>query len=398
MNGVDSWRLTIARGLRGFADGVVSVLLASYLTHLGFPPVEVGAIVTATLLGSAALTIVVGVPGHRLPRKRVLLATTLLMLATGIGFAGFTTFWPLLAIAFVGTLNPSAGDVSVFLPVEQAALAEITPAATLTRAFAAYNLSGTLAGALGALASGFPEVFASSLHVDVVSGERIGFVLYSLVALGVAAVYRGLSPAIEHRGAHAPAPLARSRPVVLRLAALFSLDSFGGGFVVQSLLVLWLHRRFDLSIGATGVIFSVSGVLAAFSQFASAHLAARIGRIRTMVYTHLPANLALVAAGIVPRADQAVALLLVRMALSQMDVPARQSYVMAIVPPEERAAASSVTNVPRSLATALSPLLAGMMLEHSSFGWPLVVGGLLKALYDVLLLLQFQALKPAGES
>jgi MFS family permease len=398
VNGVNSWRLTVARGLRGFADGVVSVLLASYLTHLGFPPIQVGAIVTATLLGSSALTIVVGVFGHRLPRKRVLLATTLLMLATGVGFAGFTTYWPLLVVAFVGTLNPSAGDVSVFLPIEQAALAEVTPPDALTRAFAVYNLSGTLAGALGALASGFPEVLARSFRVDVVTGERLGFVLYSLVALAVAAVYRGLSPEIEHRGAPAPAPLARSRSIVLRLAALFSLDSFGGGFVVQSLLVLWLHRRFDLSIGMTGVIFSVSGVLAAFSQFASARLAARIGRIRTMVYTHLPANLALVAAGIVPRADQAIALLLVRMALSQMDVPARQSYVMAIVRPEERAAASSVTNVPRSLATALSPVLAGMMLEHSSFGWPLVVGGLLKALYDVLLLLRFQAIKPSGES
>ena len=390
-------RLILARGLRGFADGVVSVLLASYLTRLGFTAVEVGAIVTATLVGSAALTICVGLAGHRLSRRGVLLAACGLMLATGVGFAGLGEFWPLFLVAFFGTLNPSSGDVSVFLPVEQAALAEVTAAERLTRSFAWYNLSGTLAGAAGALASGFPDLLARGGHSDAMTAQRLGFVLYAAVAIPIALIYRRLSPAVEHRGALAPAPLARSRPIVLRLTALFSLDSFGGGFAVQSLLVLWLYRRFALSMAATAVVFSIAGLLAAFSQFASSVLAARIGRIRTMVYTHLPANLFLMLAGMMPRADLAITFLLLRMALSQMDVPARQSYVMAIVPPEERAAASSFTNVPRSLATALSPLLAGMMLERSSFGWPLVVGGLLKACYDVLLLLQFRAIKPAGE-
>jgi len=390
-------RLILARGLRGFADGVVSVLLASYLTRLGFTAVEVGAIVTATLVGSAALTICVGLAGHRLSRRGVLLAACGLMLATGAGFAWLGAFWPLFLVAFLGTLNPSSGDVSVFLPVEQAALAEITAAERLTRSFAWYNLSGTLAGAAGALASGFPDLLARGGHTDAMTAQRLGFVLYAAVAIPIALIYWRLSPIVEHRGAPAPAPLARSRPIVLRLAALFSLDSFGGGFAVQSLLVLWLYRRFELSMAATAVVFSIAGLLAAFSQFASSVLAARIGRIRTMVYTHLPANVFLMLAGMMPRADLAITFLLLRMALSQMDVPARQSYVMAIVPPEERAAASSFTNVPRSLATALSPLLAGMMLERSSFGWPLVVGGLLKACYDVLLLLQFRAIKPAGE-
>ena len=390
-------RLILARGLRGFADGVVSVLLASYLTRLGFTAVEVGAIVTATLVGSAALTICIGLAGHRLSRRAVLLAACGLMLATGAGFAWLGAFWPLFLVAFLGTLNPSSGDVSVFLPVEQAALAEITAAERLTRSFAWYNLSGTLAGAAGALASGFPDLLARGGHTDAMTAQRLGFVLYAAVAIPIALIYWRLSPIVEHRGAPAPAPLARSRPIVLRLAALFSLDSFGGGFAVQSLLVLWLYRRFELSMAATAVVFSIAGLLAAFSQFASSVLAARIGRIRTMVYTHLPANVFLMLAGMMPRADLAITFLLLRMALSQMDVPARQSYVMAIVPPEERAAASSFTNVPRSLATALSPLLAGMMLERSSFGWPLVVGGLLKACYDVLLLLQFRAIKPAGE-
>jgi MFS family permease len=394
----DARRLILARGLRGFADGAVSVLLVSYLTHLGFTPFQVGSIVTGTLLGSAALTILVGVPGHRLPRKQVLLAASALMIATGLGFAKLTTFWALLVVAVVGTLNPSSGDVSVFLPVEQAALAETVEASRLTGTFAWYNLAGTLAGALGALASGLPEIFARISRVDIVGAERLGFFAYVAVALAVATLYGRLSRRVEQADPPPLVPLARSRAVVVRLAMLFSVDSFGGGFVVQSLLVLWLYRRFDLSVGVTGLIFFLAGILAAFSQLLSSRLAARIGRIRTMVYTHLPANVFLMIAGVVPSAELAVLFLLLRMALSQMDVPARQSYVMAIVPAEERAAASSVTNVPRSLATALSPLLAGMMLERSSFGWPLVVGGLIKAAYDVLLLIQFRSVRPPGET
>ncbi len=371
-------------------------MLAGYLTDLGFTPLRVGATITATLVGSALLTLVIGLWGHRLRRKGVLLAAAALMAATGIGFAGLTTFWPLLVVALVGTLNPSSGDVSVFLPVEQAALAESETASRLTRTFARYNLSGTLMGALGALASGVPEALARGFHVNVHDAERLGFVVYVLVAALVAVIYRRLSPAIEHRGPPS-APLARSRAVVLELTALFAIDSFGGGLVVQSLLVLWLDRRFHLPMAVTGTIFFVAGLLAAFSQLMSARLAARIGRIRTMVYTHLPANLFLIVAGLAPSAPVAVAFLLLRMALSSMDVPARQSYVMAIVPPEERAAAASVTNVPRSFATALAPLLTGAMLERSSFGWPLVIAGALKVVYDLLLLARFRAVRPADE-
>jgi predicted MFS family arabinose efflux permease len=200
-----------------------------------------------------------------------------------------------------------------------------------------------------------------------------------------------LSPTLEvHPAKRGGAPLAESRAVVLRLAALFSLDSFGGGFVVQSLLVLWLHRRFQLDERTTAGVFFVAGTLSAFSQVVSPRVAARIGLIRTMVYTHLPANVFLVLAGIAPTAPLAIAFLLIRMAVSQMDVPARQAFVMAVVPPEERAAASTVTNVPRSLAAGLAPLLAGALLEKTSFGWPLVIGGTLKAAYDLVLLVQFR--------
>jgi len=393
----DTRRLLVGRALRGFADGLVSVLLAGYLTGIGFTPVQVGAIVTATLLGSAALTIVLGLGGHRLERRRVLLGACLLMLATGVGFTGITAFWPLVAVAVLGTLNPSAGDVSVFLPTEQAALAQTTSGHHRTRLFAWYNVTGNLSGALGSLASGVPVLVAHACGFDVLAAERSGFVLYALVGVVSAIVYLGLGRSVEVHAAPRGRPLARSRRIVVHLAALFSLDSFGGGFVVQSLLVLWLYQRFSLSVQMAGAIFFAAGTLGALSQLVSPALAARIGLVRTMVYTHLPANLLLVGAGLVPSAPLAVAFLLLRASLSQMDVPVRQAFVMAVVPPEERAAASSVTNVPRSLAAAVPPLFAGAMLSHSAIGWPLVCGGLLKALYDLILLAQFRAVRPLAD-
>jgi predicted MFS family arabinose efflux permease len=228
--------------------------------------------------------------------------------------------------------------------------------------------------------------------------EGLGFVLYAAAGLLAAIVYRRLTPSVGALAARGTRPLARSRRVVLSLSALFSLDSFGGGFVVQSLLVLWLYRRFQLSVEATGAIFFAAGLAGAFSQFVAPRLAARIGLIRTMAYTHLPANACLVLAGLVPSAPVAVGLLLIRALFSQMDVPARQAYVMAVVPPAERAAAASVTNVPRSLAAAIPPLFTGIMLQRSSFGWPLVCGGLLKATYDLLLLARFRTEEPPAGS
>jgi MFS family permease len=392
----DARKLVLTRALRGLADGVVSVALAAYLTALGFTPFQVGVIITGTLLGSAAVTLTVGLLGFRLSRRRILLGAAALMVLTGLGFLGLTGFWPLLVVAVVGTLNPSSGDVSVFLPTEQAALAHTAEGTARTMAFAWFNLAGTLAGAVGALASGLPAVVAARRGLPLASVERAVFVLYAACAVVAALVYRTLSPAVEvDVGAARPRrALAESRAIVLRLAALFSVDSFGGGFVVQSLLVLWLSRRFQLDARATAGVFFAAGTLSAFSQILSPRLAARVGLVRTMVYTHLPANIFLILAGVVPSAPLSIALLLARMALSQMDVPARQAFVMAVVPPEERAAASSVTNVPRSLAAALAPLAAGALLARTSFGWPLVIGGALKAAYDVALLIQFGAVAP----
>jgi MFS family permease len=377
---------------------MVSVILADYLTAIGFSPFRVGAIVTGTLLGSAALTLVVGLRANHLPRRLLLLLASALMLATGAGFWAVTAFWPLLVIAVIGTLNPSSGDVSVFLPVEQGVLSGTASGTDRTALFAWYNVAGAFAGALGALASGIPILVARREGWDLVVAERSGFILYGAVAVVTAVLYRFLSPTIEgHQGRASTAPLAESRGIVLRLSALFSLDSFGGGFIVQSLLVLWLFKRFNLAVTTAGAVFFATGLLSALSQFVSPWLARRIGLIRTMVYTHLPSNAFLVLAALMPTAPLAILFLSLRSLLSQMDVPARQSYVMSVVPPEERAAAASVTNVPRSLAAALSPLIAGGLLERTSYGWPLICAGVLKAVYDVLLLVQFQAVHPIEE-
>jgi predicted MFS family arabinose efflux permease len=308
------------------------------------------------------------------------------MALTGFGFGVVTRFWPLVVVGFVGTLNPTGGDVSVFLPTEQAALADLTTVQERPHRFALYNLGAALTAAAGALASALPERIAHAGHWNVATTERLSFLVYVVTAVAAASVYlrmrAGPPVPVAPRGLH------RSRAAVIKLSALFALDSAGGGLALQSLLVLYLFVRFHLSPAVTGATLAGAGVLAALSQLASARIARRIGLVRTMVYTHLPANVFLILAGVVPSAPVAIAFLLVRSALSQMDVPARQALVMRLVEPDERAAAASVTNVPRSLATALTPALAGALLDWSSFGWPLVIAGASKATYDLLLLAQ----------
>ncbi|HUY27445.1 MAG TPA: MFS transporter [Candidatus Binataceae bacterium] len=394
----DSRRILTTRAMRGFADGLVSVLLPSYLLAIGFSSGQVGAIVFGTLLGSAALTLWVGLASHRLGRKRVLIAAAALMFATGLGFGAARGFWAIFAVAVIGTLNPSAGDVSLFLPVEQASLAETVEGSDLTATFALYNVGGAFAGAFGALASGLPAALAPRLRWTLAAAYRSGFFVYSAIAAMVAVLYLSLGAGIESAPLPAAAkPLERSRGIVIKLSALFSLDAFGGGFTVQSLLALWLFKRFDMSVAEAGSFFFFSGLLGALSQFLSSSIAARFGRINTMVFTHLPANVFLIAAGVMPSLHPAIAFLLLRALLSSMDVPARQSYVMAVVPAEERAAAAGVTNVPRSLASAFSPLPAGLMLDYSVFGWPLICAGSLKVLYDFLLMREFRHVRPPDE-
>jgi MFS family permease len=380
-----AWRLLLSRGLRGAIDGTVSVMLAGYLARLGFSPVTVGALVTGTLIGSGVVTLGVGFVAHQISSRRLLLFAASLMVGTGLGFTLFTGFWPLFLIAVVGTLNPSNGDVSLFLPLEQAALAGLAAGKRATTSlFARYNVIGSFSGALGALAVGLPELLARWSHVASVTCQRSVFLVYAAVGGVVAWLYARLPEVpLEQRSKQ---PLAASRSAVLRLAALFSLDSFGGGFVVQSLLALWLFRRFQLSLSAAGAFFFAASLASSLSQFLSPRLAARIGLVRTMVYTHVPANLFLMAAAFMPTLGLTLFCLLLRASVSSMDVPARQAYVMSVVPAEERAAAASVTNVPRSLASAIAPTLAGLLLQRTSFGWPLLCAGGLKLTYDFLLL------------
>jgi MFS family permease len=378
-----------ARTLRGFIDGFVSVLLASYLSGLGFSPFQIGAVVTGTLIGSAVLTLGVGLLGQGRAHRTVLLAACVLMALTGLGFAAASAFWAVLLVAIVGTLNPSSGDVSVFLPTEQAFLADHVEAPARPALYARYNLAGGVAGAVGALVSAVPEQVSDLTGLSLETAQRLGFVGYALCALAIAFLYRGL-PTAGDRHAAAGGRRRRPRRIVWELAALFSLDSAGSGFVVTSLLVLWLHLRFGLDTGTTAAVFFAAGLLAGLSQLLAGPLAARIGLIRTMSYTHLPANIALALAAFAPVSWLAIGLLLTRALFSQMDVPARQSFVMAVVPADERAAAASVTNVPRSLASAATPLLAGALLSATDFGWPLLIAGVSKATYDVLLLVLFR--------
>jgi MFS family permease len=328
-------------------------------------------------------------------RKGLLLALSVLMVATGLAFAAVSPFWPLVVVAFIGTFNPSTGDVSPILPLEHAALSESVVDRERTALFARYSLIGSLAGAVGVLSAGIVDVLDD--RMAALRAMQLVFVGYAAIGARVLLIYRKLSAGLDHAAARKAAPLTRSRGVVLRLAALFSLDSFGSGFFVQSLLAVWLFERFGLSVATTAQIFFFMGLLSALSYLAAVPLARRIGLVNTMVFTHLPANFCVMAVPFAPDLTVAIALLMGRGLLSQMDVPTRTSYVMAVVTPEERAAAASVTAVPRSLAAALSPGFAGWMLTLSPFGWPLVIGGALKVVYDLMLLKMFRSVRPPEE-
>jgi MFS family permease len=398
MTSPDVRRLLCARGLRAFGDGYVSLLLPLYLLALGLTPFQIGVIATGTLLGSGVLTLLVGLHAHRFRYRTMLLTATALMMATGVGFAVVSDFWPLLIIAVVGTLNPSSGDVSVFLPLEQAVLSHVVADRQRTEVFARYSLVGALVGAFGALFAAFPQFVVGAIGIGAKPALQAMFVLYGLLGLVSGLIYANLPVTLAAGTATTAAPLRQSRRIVYTLAALFSLDAFGGGFVVQSLLALWLFERFQFSIAAAGTIFFWTGVLSAFSYLVAVRIANRIGLVNTMVFTHLPANALLLAIPFVADPAWVIVLLLVRAALSQMDVPTRSSYVMAVVAPEERAAAASITSVPRSLASAVSPLFAGYLLGLSSFGWPLVIAGGLKIAYDLLLLATFRKVRPPEEA
>jgi MFS family permease len=377
--------LLLARALRAVGDGYMAVLLPAYLLSIGLGTLEVGIVSTATMLGSALATLAVGAWGYRFTANRLLRGAAVLMAATGLGFASLSSFWPLLVVAFVGTLNPSSGDVSVFLPLEHARLASAAQGSARTALFARYSVLGALCAAFGALAAGLPDWLARDAGVARLGALRGMFVVYGLLGLTVLWIYRQLPARTEQHEQAAIAPLGPSRGIVVRLAALFSVDAFAGGLVVNSLLSLWLFERFGLSLAQAGVYFFWAGLLGAASQLAAPRVARRIGLLNTMVFTHIPANICLVLAALAPSLPVALALLFARSALSQMDVPTRTAFVMAVVTPAERSAAASFTAVPRSLAAALSPTLSGALFAAGWIALPLVACGALKIAYDLAL-------------
>ncbi|MEM5338371.1 MFS transporter [Paraburkholderia azotifigens] len=392
-----AFSLLVARGLRGMCDGFIAVLLPAYLLALGFGQLAVGLISTTTLFGSALATILVGLIGNRFAQRTLLLFAAALMTATGFGFAGLSSLWPLLVVAFVGTLNPSSGDVSLFLPLEHARLAESATGDARTALFARYSLVGGLSAAFGALAAGLPELISVHSAMSPLAAIRVMFIVYATAGFVNWLIYRRL-PACPPNTDTPRIPLGPSRGIVTRLALLFSVDAFAGGLLVNSLLTLWLIQRFGLSPGTAGQFFFCAGLLSAASQLAASSLSRRIGLLNTMVFTHIPSSACLIAAAFSPSLALTLALLLARSALSQMDVPTRSAYVMSVVTPGERPAAASFTAVPRSLAAAVAPTLSGVLLGLGWFGAPLVACGALKIAYDLSLLYAFRQVRPEGES
>ena len=318
------------------------------------------------------------------------------MIATGLAFAAADTYAIVLLVALVGTINPSAGTVSIFVPLEHAVLSRSVADKSRTRMFARYSLIGALAAAVGALASASPDALAT-MGVSQITALKGMFVAYAALGMASGFMYARIPPQAPPLVETPVAALGTSRGIVYKMAALFSIDAFAGGFAVQSLVALWLFGKFGLSLSAAGIFFFWTGVLSAFSFPVAAWLSARIGLVNTMVFTHIPSSLCLILAALAPSLEAALGLLLLRAALSQMDVPTRSSYVMAVVTPPERPAAASVTSVPRSLAAAASPAIAGALFAAGFEAWPLVICGVLKILYDLALLWAFRHIKPPEE-
>ena len=387
--------LYAARGVRGFGDGFAIIILPAYLTAIGYDPVQIGIVATASLLGTALFTLAIGTIAARYDLRTLLLIGACLMACTGLAFPNVEQFAFVALVAFVGTVNPSTGDLGVLVPLEHSMLAHGVTDQERTRTFARYSLIGALSMAAGALAAAAPD-FLVLAGLGPVSAFKLMFYAYGALGVLSALLYRRL-PHAQMDAPRTAAPLGPSRGVVYKLSALFSLDSFAGGFVVQSLLALWLFERYDLSLSAASLFFFWSSTASAFSYPVAAWLATRIGLINTMVFTHIPSSILLILAAFSPNLYLTLGLLLARSALSQMDVPTRTSYVMAVVTPPERAAAASFTAVPRSLASAISPAFAGVLLTTPFTGLPLVVCGVLKIVYDVALLYSFRHMKPPEE-
>jgi MFS family permease len=410
----DGWLLFATCGVRTLAYGFLSVVLGLYLAALGLEPEAIGGMFTAALAGGALMTVILTTVADRLGRRRVLIAGAALMALAGATFALTDNPLLLAAAAIVGTISPSGKEVGPFISVEQAILPQTAPDERRTTAFAAYNLVGSLASALGALVVGLPAL----LGLESLPGYRLLVWSYAVLAVLLIALFSRLSSAAEaprrsQPSPHSPSPgpslfrpprprfgVHRSRGVVARLAALFALDSFAGGFVVQGLVAYWFHLRYQVDVSTLGAIFFGANLLTALSFLAAAPLARRIGLLNTMVFTHLPSNVLLLLVPLMPGLEWAVGVLLARHLLSQLDVPTRQSYTMAVVEADERSAAAGLTSVARNAAAAVAPAFAGPTLAPPvlALGLPFLVAGGLKIVYDLAILAVFRNVRPPEEA
>jgi MFS family permease len=405
----DTWLLLSTRFIRLFAYGSLSVVLVFYLLELGLTETQTGVLLTLTLLGDTAVSFLITTRADRVGYRRMLIGGALLMAAAGFVFVSTSTPWLLVLAATVGVISPSGQEVGPFLPIEQAALARSVPERARTEVFAWYTLIGTLATALGALGAGFITASIQRTATPPLGAYRSVVILYAVLGAVLAVVFSRLSSDRTATATDSPRrsrpPLAadlagveRSRPIVMKLSALFALDAFGGGFVTQSFAAYWFHLRFGLEPATLGPIFFWANVLAGLSALLASRMATRFGLIRTMVWTHLPSNVLLILVPLMPTLPLAVAVLLARFSISQMDVPTRQSYVMAVVPPPERAAAGGITGVARTLGAAVSPSFVGLMFAApSTINLPFFIAGTLKIVYDLLLYSQFIAVRPSEE-
>ena len=402
----DGWLLFVTRFARLFAYGSLSVILVFYLIGLGLTEVQSGLVLTLTLAGDVVVSLFLTTRADRIGRRRMLIIGAGLMAAAGLAFASTHNLFFLILAGTIGVISPSGNEVGPFLSIEQAALSHIVPATARTEVFAWYTMAGSLATALGALFGGFVTQALQQTSVTPVASYRAVVLVYAALGILLAFVFTRLSALVEV-GVRPDGEVSstgnvfgitRPRNVVLKLSGLFALDSFAGGFVVQSFAAYWFYLRFGVEPATLGAIFFWANVFAGFSALVASRLAARVGLVRTMVFTHLPSNVLLILVPLMPNLALAVLVLLLRFSISQMDVPARQSYIMAVVPAEERSAAGGFTGVARTTGAAISPLFVGFLFARPSLiSAPFFIAGTLKIVYDLLLYKAFVAIRPPEE-
>lgn len=400
--------LFITRIARMFGYGFLSVVLILYLEQVGLNQVQIGLLLTLTLIGDTIISLWITTNADRIGRRRMLIAGAILMVFAGVLFAMTRNFVFLLIAATIGVISPSGYEVGPFLSIEQAALSQIVSNERRTQIFAWYNLVGSFATALGALGGGSLVQSFQDAGVTPLGSYRMIVIGYAVIGVMLGVLFTCLSRSVEIQSSADPPHSAsafktrfglhRSRGVVLKLSALFSLDAFAGGFVLQSILAYWFHVRFNVQPVILGSIFFGANILAGLSALSAAWVASKIGLIRTMVFTHIPSNIFLMLVPLMPNLPLAIAVLLLRFSISQMDVPTRQSYTMAVVAPDERSAAAGITGIARTTGASLSPVFTGPLLANAALmNVPFFLSGGLKIIYDLMLYRNFKAIKPPEE-